>query len=184
VALAEQKYGKQDRRPVLIHGQFTREDQVDRIVELGIFPSLFPLHTYYWGDWHREQTIGEPRVNNISPTKWFENRQARFTSHHDAPVAPPNNFRVLWATVNRLSRTGKIIGADQRVSVETGLKALTLWSAYQHFEENEKGSLEIGKQADMIILSENPLTIDPMDLTDIYVLQTIKEGKTIYQANN
>ena len=177
---AEKKYGNNDQRPVLIHGQFTRKDQVPKIKKLGIFPSLFPLHTYYWGDWHREQTIGRPGYKDISPTKWFEDEGMMFTSHHDAPIAVPNNIRVLWATVNRISRTGKEIGPEQRVSVMTGLKSLTLWSAYQHFEEKTKGSLEVGKLADMIILSENPLTVDPMAIAEIEVLSTIKEGKVVF----
>ena len=177
---AEKKYGNNDQRPVLIHGQFTRKDQVNKIKKLGIFPSLFPLHTYYWGDWHREQTIGRPGYKDISPTKWFEDAGMMFTSHHDAPIAVPNNIRVLWATVNRISRTGKEIGPEQRVSVMTGLKSLTLWSAFQHFEEDTKGSFEVGKLADMIILSDNPLTVDPMDIAEIEVLSTIKEGKVVF----
>ncbi len=180
VANADKKYGNKDQRPVLIHGQFTRKDQINKIKNLGIFPSLFPLHTYYWGDWHREQTIGKPRYNDISPTKWFEDAGIMFTSHHDAPIAVPNNMRVLWATVNRISRTCKQIGPEQRVSVMTALKSLTLWSAYQHFEENTKGSLEVGKLADIIILSDNPLTINSMKINDIQIISTIKNGKVIF----
>lgn len=177
---AEAKYGAADRRPVLIHGQFLREDQVDSYKALGVIPSLFPMHTFYWGDWHRDQTVGPVAAENISPTGWVRQRGMIFTSHHDAPVALPDSLRVLDATVTRRSRTGDILGPNQRVDVITALKAMTLWPAYQHFEEKMKGSLEVGKLADLVILSADPTAIDPETIDTIKVTATIKEGKTIY----
>lgn len=178
---ARAKHTNYTQRPVLIHGQFLRKDQVEQLKRLNIIPSLYPLHTFYWGDWHREQTIGEPGVNNISPTKWVEDAGMKFTIHADAPIVPPDSMRILWTAVNRISRSGKEVGLEQRISVMTGLKAMTIWSAYQHGEEDTKGSLEVGKLADLVILSSNPLEIDPLKITDIQVLETIKEGKTIYK---
>jgi len=178
---ANEMYGMNDRRPVLVHGQFTREDQVLKIKEANIFPSLFPLHTYYWGDWHREQTIGEPGVNHISPTGWFLETAQTFTTHHDSPVTVPNSMRVLWSTVNRISRTGKKIGSEQEVPVIDALKSMTIWSAYQYFEEDTKGSIEVGKVADFVILTDNPLLIDKMDIMDIDIVETIKGGNTVYK---
>ncbi len=89
VKTAQQKHGKLPLRPVLIHGHFQREDQVDSFVDLGVFPSLFPMHTFYWGDWHRDHTVGPVAGENITPTGWYHQRGAMFTSHHDAPVAFP-----------------------------------------------------------------------------------------------
>jgi len=182
VEQAEEKYGPGDRRPVLIHGQFLREDQVDAYKRLGVFPSLFPMHTFYWGDWHRERTVGPELVKNISPTGWVRERDMMFSTHHDAPVAMPDSMRVLSATVTRVSRTGKLIGPDQRVDVETALKAMTIWPAYQHFEEDSKGSIKEGKLADFVILSEDPTAVAPETLDEIKVLETLKEGETIYKA--
>jgi hypothetical protein len=179
---ATKKHGPSDRRPVLIHGQFLREDQVDPLKELGIFPSLFPMHTFYWGDWHREQTIGPERADDISPTGWMMSRGMKFTSHHDAPVAKPDSMRVLEATVTRRTRSRDILGPRHRVPVMTALKAMTLWSAYQHFEENRKGSIEQGKLADFVVLSKNPTKVDPETIHDIKILETIKEGRTVYDA--
>jgi predicted amidohydrolase YtcJ len=179
---AGQKYGPADRRPVLIHGQFLREDQVDAYRRLGIFPSLFPMHTFYWGDWHRDHTVGPALSNNISPTGWMVQRGMMFSSHHDAPVAFPDSMRVLDATVTRRSRSGDIIGPDQRVDVITALKAMTLWPAYQYFEEDRKGSVEVGKLADLVILSGDPTAIDPETLDSLTVAETIKEGTTVYAA--
>lgn len=171
-----------DKRPVLVHGQFLREDQIDSLQRLGIIPALFPMHTFYWGDWHLEHTVGPVAGQNISPTGWVRKRGMIFTTHHDAPVAFPDSMRVLDATVTRRSRGKKVIvGPDQRVDVLTGLKAMTIWPAYQHFEENSKGSLKVGKLADFVILSADPTAVDPENIDQIKVTETIKEGKTIFR---
>jgi len=183
VDAATRKHGAADRRAVLIHGQFLREDQVDAFNRLGVIPSLFPMHTYYWGDWHREHTVGPALVDHISPTGWAVARGMRFTSHHDAPVAFPDSMRVLDATVTRRSRSGDIIGPAQRVDVITALKAMTIWPAYQHFEEANKGSIEVGKLADLVILSQDPTAADPEKLDQIRITETVKEGQTIYAAS-
>ena len=86
-------------------------DQVEAFKELGIMPSFFPMHTFYWGDWHRDTVFGPERGANISPTGWALARGIVFTSHHDAPVAKPDPMRVLDATVNRVTRSGKVLGA-------------------------------------------------------------------------
>jgi Amidohydrolase family len=149
---------------------------------LNLFPSLFPMHTFYWGDWHRDHTVGPALSNNISPAGWVRARGMMFSSHHDAPVAFPDSMRVLDATVTRRSRSGDIIGPDQRVDVMTALKAMTIWPAYQYFEEDRKGSIEVGKLADLVILSDDPTAIDPETLDTLTVAQTIKEGTTVYEA--
>lgn len=177
---AHQKHGPGDRRHTLIHGQFLRNDQISALKELQIFPSLFPMHTFYWGDWY-DQIIGPELAQQISPMRSVLNAGMIATSHTDAPVALPNLMQVMWATVNRTSRSGKVMGSDERLTPIEALKAITLWGAYEHFEEKTKGSLEPGKLADMVILSDNPLTIDPTKINTIAVLETIKEGKTVYK---
>jgi len=178
---AAARFGTGDRRMVLIHGQFLREDQVDSLNRLSIFPSLFPMHTYYWGDWHRDHTVGPERADNISPTGWVRQRGMMFGTHHDAPVAFPDSMRVLDATVTRRSRSGDILGPAQRVDVMTGIKAMTIWPAWQHFEEDRKGSIEVGKLADFVILSGDPTSVDPELIDTLKVTATIKEDKPIYQ---
>lgn len=180
VRLAADQYGNNGRRTVMIHAQTVREDQLDSMKVLGIIPSFFSMHTYYWGDWHRDETLGKERAYRISPTVSTLNRDMIFTQHHDAPVAFPDALRVLHSTVNRVSRSGDVIGPDQRVSPYIALKSITDWAAYQAFEEKEKGTLAVGKLADFVILDKNPLKIDPMTITDISINATIKEGKTIY----
>jgi predicted amidohydrolase YtcJ len=174
------KYGNDNRRNVLIHGQYVREDQLDSFKDLNIIASLFPLHTFYWGDWHKE-IIGESLGNKISPVRTALNKGLKVTIHTDAPVALPNLMRVVWTAVNRTSRSGKIIGEEERLTPYEAMKAITIWSAYQHFEEDTKGTLEKGKLADLVILDKNPLKVAPDDIKDIVVLETIKEGLSIFK---
>jgi predicted amidohydrolase YtcJ len=176
------RYGPADRRSVLIHGQFLRLDQVDALNRLKVFPSLFPMHTFYWGDWHRDHTVGPALADDISPTAWVRSRGMMFGTHHDAPVAFPDSMRVLDATVTRRSRSGDILGPHQRVDVMTALKAMTIWPAWQHFEEDRKGSIEVGKLADFVILSDDPTAVDPEKLDQLRVLVTIKEDVVIYES--
>jgi predicted amidohydrolase YtcJ len=183
VRAAQQKHGRPDTRPTLIHGQFQREDQVDSFVELGVIPSLFPMHTFYWGDWHRDHTVGPVNAENISPTGWYLERGSRFTSHHDAPVAFPDSMRVLSATVTRRTRSGDILGPHHRVPVDVALKAMTLWSAYQIFEDADKGSIAPGKRADFVILTADPTAVEPQTIDQIKVAETIKDGVSVYAAS-
>ena len=175
-----EKYGNQDRRNVLIHGQYVREDQLDSFKELNVIASLFPLHTFYWGDWHKE-IIGDSLGNNISPVKTALNKGLNITIHTDAPVALPNLMRVVWTAVNRTSRSGEIIGEGERLTPYEALKGITIWSAFQHFEETSKGTLEKGKLADLVILDKNPLKVSAEEIKEIIVLETIKEGLTIFK---
>ena len=138
------------------------------------------MHTFYWGDWHKE-LIGDSLGNKISPTRTALNKGLKITIHTDAPVALPNLMRVIWTATNRISRSGQIIGKSERLTPYEALKCITEWSAYQHFEEERKGTLEIGKLADLVILDSNPLKVDLEKIKDILVLQTIKEGATVYK---
>jgi hypothetical protein len=178
---AYEKHGPADRRPVLVHGQFVRQDQLDALKELDVMPSLFPMHTFYWGDWY-DQIIGPELAQQISPMRSALDRGMLVTSHTDAPVALPNLMQVMSATINRTSRSGKVMGPDERLTPLEALKSVTIWGAYQHFEEGRKGSIEVGKLADLVLLSDNPLTIDSAKINKITVVETIKEGKSVFRA--
>lgn len=179
---ATNRHGVKDRRPVMIHGQTVRMDQLDDLKTLGIVPSLFPMHTFYWGDFHRDSVLGPRRAEFISPCASIVRRGMRFTSHHDAPVANPDAMRVLSATVTRRTRSGDILGPDECVPVDIALKAMTLWAAWQHYEDNRKGSLAVGKLADMTILDADPMTIDRDKLAAIKVTSTWKEGQEVWSG--
>ena len=180
IRAATEKYGKADRRPVMIHAQTLTESQLDEMQELGIIPSFFGMHTYYWGDWHHDSVLGPERAARIDPAASAVKRGMIFTQHHDAPVALPSSIMIIASQVNRTTRSGKVLGPEQRVSVMDALKSITINAAYQYFEENTKGSLEPGKLADFVILDKNPLKVDPLSINDIKVVETIKEGVSIY----
>ena len=179
---ASAKYGNNDRRTILIHGQLIRMDQLDSLKKYDMVGSFFPMHTFYWGDWYK-QIIGPDQAQKISPIKSAMNKGIRVTSHTDAPVALPNLMMIMYTTVNRVSRCGTVMGPDERLTPYEALKSITLWGAEQFFEEKKKGSLVAGKLADLVVLDKNPLKVDPMTLKDIIVLETIKEGKSIYKKN-
>lgn len=176
---AIKKYGIKDRRNVLIHGQYIRTDQLDSIKKLDLIASLFPLHTFYWGDWHK-YIIGDSLGNKISPTRTALNKGLRLTIHTDAPVALPNLMRMVWIAVARTSRSNQIIGKNERLTAYEAIKGITDWSAYQHFEEKTKGTLTRGKLADLVILNKNPLKVPVDTIKNIVVLNTIKEGKEVF----
>jgi predicted amidohydrolase YtcJ len=159
-----------------------RLDQLDGYVKYKLIPSLFTEHTFYFGDTHVRQR-GKEQAHFLSPMRAAIDKGLRPTNHTDFNVSPLDQMFVVWTAVNRVSRGGEVIGPDQRVTPMEALKAITINAAYQYFEEKSKGSLEPGKLADLVILDKNPLKVDPMSIKDIKVLETIKEGKTIYKAD-
>ena len=172
---------KTDLRPVMVHAQTVREDQLDDMKELGIIPTFFLDHIWFWGDYHYESVFGEERANRLSPAKSALRRNINFTLHQDSPVKMPNQILAMHNAVNRQTQSGRILGAEQRLSIMEAIKALTINAAYQYFEEDEKGSIEEGKVADFVILDRNPLDVDSSEIKEIKVLETIKEGNTIYK---
>ena len=168
-----------DHRSVIIHAQLMRADQLDRAAELNVVPSFFAAHAFFWGDWHR-RSFGEERGNNTSPVGWALERGVNFTVHNDASVVPPHMMRLVSITVNRRTRSGHILGPHQRPTVMQALHAVTLGGAYQYFEEDTKGSITVGKQADLVILGESPLTSDPANLEFIPILETFSRGRSVF----
>lgn len=177
---AQKAFPRNDARHVIVHAQTAREDQLDRMKALGIIPSFFVLHTYYWGDRHRDIFLGPERAARISPAESAVKRGLRFTIHTDTPVVPMDPLRLMWSAVNRVSSSGKVIGEAQRISPTQALRAVTIDPAWQSFEEKSRGSIEPGKLADLVILSDSPLR-KPEQIKDIQVLETIVGGKTIYR---
>lgn len=166
-------------RPVMIHCQTVRNDQLDRMKDLGMIASIFVGHVWYWGDIHMIN-FGPERGNHISPARDALDRGLHVNFHQDTPVTRPDVMHSVWCAVNRISRRGNLIGADQKISVYEALRAVTIEGAYQYFEEVSKGSIEPGKRADLVILDRNPLAVPSMELRDIKVLKTIKDGVTVY----
>jgi len=173
---------RDDHRHTFIHAQTLREDQLDRMADMGVSASFFPAHLYYWGDYHRDVTLGPERVHDMCPTRWAADRGIRFTIHNDAQVTPTLPLHLMWCAVNRTAVTGTEIGKRQAITPTEALRAHTIDAAWQVFQEHERGSIETGKRADFAILSDNPLG-DPGAIRDIRVEETVVLGKTRYRAH-
>jgi len=172
-----------DRHVTMIHAQFTRKDQIPTYLKYKIRPSYYTLHTYYFAEAHIKNR-GAEQAMYISPMRDSIDAGLHPTNHTDFVVAPLDQMFMLWSAVNRTSRGGEEIGIDQRITPLEGLKSMTLWGAEQYGEEARKGSLEVGKLADLVVLDRNPLKVNAKDIKDIRVLETIKEGETIYRSGD
>lgn len=167
-------------RPVMIHGQLLQPDQMPRLKELGVILSFFVAHVYHWGDVHI-RNFGMERASQISAAASALRCGLRFTFHQDSPVIPPDMLETIWCAVERRTQAGATLGEAERLPVEEALRAVTVNAAYQYFEEGEKGTLAVGKRADLVVLDRNPLVTPSAELRNIRVLQTIKDGRTIYK---
>ncbi len=167
-------------RTIAIHAQTARLDQLKDMKALDIEPSFFASHTFYWGDWYREVTLGPARADRISPQRDAIDLGLRPTIHNDAPVVPPDMIRLIWSAVTRRTRSNDILGPGERVTPFEALEEVTRNAAYEIHEEAVKGTLEPGKLADLVVLDGDPLSLPRERLLDLHVVATIKEGKVIF----
>jgi predicted amidohydrolase YtcJ len=168
-----------DSRPIIIHAQMARPDQLDRMREFEVLPSFFSLHTFYWGDRHRRVFMGPERAARMSPAATALEKGVRFTIHCDVPIVPLEPLRLVWSAVNRRTRSGYVVGPRERIDAIQALRAVTIDAAYSMFLDEELGALEVGKFADLAILSASPLD-DPATIDQIEVVETIQGGETVY----
>lgn len=176
IAAASERFPWPDARPLIIHSQMAREDQIARMAVLGVTPSFFAAHTFFWGDRHAGIFMGPERAANMSPAKWALDAGVRFSSHMDTPVTPMRPLQAVWSPVERKTKSGVILGPDQRIDRMSALRAVTIDAAWQIFMDDQIGSIEPGKLADLVVLSGSPLTAP--DLRELVVDMTIIEGVT------
>jgi predicted amidohydrolase YtcJ len=183
IAKAIKKHGMHDHRPVFVHATWLRGDQIEKMKACGAIPSFLTAGIIPGGDavvklWGPERSAG------AMASRSFLRAGLPFTYSHDAPVSPvPSILALVDAGVNRLSGSGKVVGSDERVGAYDALRAVTVTAAYQLKEEKTKGTLEPGKLADLVILDKNPLKVEPTTIKDIAVVETIKEGRPVYQRH-
>lgn len=170
-----------DRRPIVIHSQFQRRDQLPAYKRIGVGPAYFSNHAWYWGDVHRTNFPAEV-VDFISPFRSARAAGLTPSNHSDYSVTPLDTRFMLWTSMARVSPTGVVSGAEERLNAYEALRALTTGPAWQAFEEDRKGRIKPGLLADFVILDKNPLTTPVDAIKDIRVLSTIKEGKTVWRA--
>lgn len=180
-ALKEVESSKKSRlRPVMIHCQTVRHDQLERFQKLSMIPSFFVDHVYFWGDTHLKN-LGDKRAENISPVSWAKEYHLPYTFHQDTPVLPPNMLKTLRTAVERETRKGVTLGKVHCLSMYEALEAITKNAAYQYREENEKGSIEEGKYADFVLLDKNPFHVLIDEIEEIQILKTIYRDKIVYE---
>ncbi len=166
-------------RHVIIHGQLMGVDQLAKAKELGVIVSFFVAHTYHFADTHL-RNLGKERGYKVSPTQSALKNGVVFTFHQDAPVIEPDMLETVWCASNRVTRDGvRLVGEE--ISVLDALRAVTVNAAYQYFDEDKKGSIEVGKVADFVVLNKNPLEVPKETIRDIKVLATYKYGEKIYE---
>lgn len=170
-------------RPVMIHAQLVQREQLERMKKIGMMPSFFVAHTYYWGDIH-VQNFGTERAKNISPAGTALRLGLPFTFHQDSPVLMPDVLQTVWCAAKRVTRTGVQLSQEECIGVYDALKAATVYAAYQYGEEDTKGTIAEGKRADLVILDRNPLEVPIDEVKAIKVLETIKDGVSVYRKNH
>ena len=167
-------------RNLIIHCQTVRDDQLDKMKELSLYPSFFPAHIYVWGDRHASNFLGQERASRISPCASALNRGLRISLHNDEPVTKAEPLGLVWNAVSRTTSSGKVLGAEQAISVYDALKAVTIDSAWQYHLEDKLGSLAFGKKADFVVLAQNPLTCAVDEIPHILIEQTWVDGKQVW----
>ena len=178
---AQKNFPRAGARHRIEHCQTARPDQLDAIAEMGVTPSFFVDHVYYWGDRHRDLFLGPERAARISPLGSALRRGIRFTVHNDTPVTPVDPLHLVWCAVNRKTRAGMVLGPDERITIVPALRTVTSEAAWQNGEEDRKGAIEPGKLADFVVLEENLLKVEAERLRELRVLETIVGGATVYQ---
>jgi predicted amidohydrolase YtcJ len=181
IEAASAEYPWPEARPLLIHAQMARSDQIDRMAALGVTPSFFPSHTYYWGDRHADIFLGPERAAVISPARWAIERGVRFSAHSDTPVTPMLPMQIVWSQTERKTTSGRVLGPEQRIDRMAALRAITLDAAWQVFLDDKLGSIEPGKVADLVVLSGNPLT-EP-DVRELVVERVLIGGAEVYSRH-
>ena len=179
LAQAEREAGKKLCRPVMIHAQLLGLDQLERVKALGVIPSFFVAHVYHWGEIH-VKNFGLDRAGRISPAGSALSWCIPFTFHQDSPVIPPDMLETIWCACVRRTKTGRVLGAEERIPVEAALRAVTQTAALQYGLERELGTLRPGKRADFVLLSGDPLRTPPEELKKLQVERTIRCGRTIW----
>ncbi len=179
-ARAQAEHPREDARHFVIHCQTVREDQLDRMAANGISASFFVVHTYFWGDRHRDIFLGEDRARRIDPLRSAVNRGIRFSLHNDTFVTPIDPLLSVWSAATRRTGSGAVLGADQTISVAEGLRAVTSDAAWLAHMEDRIGSIEVGKMADFAILNANPLAMPVEEVRDIEVVATIAGGQVVH----
>ncbi len=167
---------RQPTLAVLEHDQMSSPEQFKQAHDLGVYVNLFSNHIYYWGDQHYHILLGPDRADRMDDAAEAKRQGVLFSIHTDSPVTPLGPLHSMWAAMNRVTASGRVLGAGEKISAEDALRAVTINAAYLLNLQNQIGSITIGKQADFTVLARNPLTEPAVSIKDIPVVATIQQG--------
>jgi predicted amidohydrolase YtcJ len=168
---------RDDHRTTIVHFGFSTPEQVERIARLGAIVSANPYYVTALADRYGEQGIGPERADAIARLGEVTRAGVPISLHSDMPMAPGQPLFLMWCAVNRTTVSGRTARPDLRISAEQALRAVTLDAAHSIRLEAEIGSIEAGKKANLTVLDDNPLTVEPTTIKDITVWGTMLEGQ-------
>ena len=171
-----------DHRFRLEHCALMREDQIERAMQLGVVCSFFISHIRYWGEPIEDQLFGPERAAHYMPVGSAARNKMPISLHADTPMTDPSALGLMQTAMTRKTNNGRVIGADERISVEGALRAVTIDAAYQLFMEDKVGSISTGKYADFVILNQNPCEVPADELHEVYVCETWVAGERVYSG--
>ena len=173
-----------DRRFRIEHCQVCHPEHIERMTRLGVIPDYFANHVFYWGDRHQDRFLGPDRVRSLDPVGSACRAGLRPLLHSDCPVTPVSPlFNVQCATA-RVTSSGQVLNPTERVSIEEALRAVTVNGAFAAFEEGSKGTLEVGKLGDLVILEQDPFETPPAEIGAIEVAATVIGGNVEYASGS
>lgn len=172
-----------DHRFTLQHCQLADAAQFRRMKSLGMCVNLFANHHFYWGDEHYRLTVGPERAMRMNACRTALDTGVAMAIHSDAPVTPLAPLFTAWAAVNRITASGRVQGAEERITVPEALRAITLGAAYTLHLDGEVGSIEAGKSADFAVLDADPTTVPPQELKDVPIWGTVQSGRIFAAAD-
>ena len=176
VEAALERHPRWDHRHTVQHCQMSTPAQYERMAAMNMSANIFSNHIFYWGDQHRDITLGPERAARMDACATAERAGVSFAIHSDAPVTPMGALHTAWCAVNRLTASGDVLGPDERISVDSALRAITIDAAYQLKLDHQMGSIESGKYADFAVLNDDPYDVEPAALKDIGVWGTMLGG--------
>ncbi len=172
----------EDHRYRIEHCQVCHPEQLQRMAQLGVIPNFFANHVYYWGDRHRDRFLGPERVLNLDPIGTAHRQGLRPLLHSDCPVTPVSPLFNVQCAAARVTSSGVVLNPPEHVSVEQALRAMTVNGAFAAFEEQSKGTLEVGKLGDLVVLEEDPFEVPPHEIGAIDVAATVIGGEVQYAS--
>ncbi|MDG1082918.1 MAG: amidohydrolase [Planktotalea sp.] len=181
--LALRKHPSNDHRFVLQHCQLADRAQFTHMAALGMSVNLFANHQFYWGDEHYTLTVGPDRALRMNAARTALDCGVPLAVHSDAPITPLGPFFTAWCAVNRLTRSGRVQGEHEKITVDEALWAITMGAAHSLHMDGLVGSIEVGKRADFAVLESDPRAANPEEIKDVEIWGTVQGGRVFAAAD-